>query len=150
MRDLLQTTRVPDVDRLVAGAVVHDGHRILSLRRSVGDDFLPGIEELPSGGCESGESLEEGLWRELAEEIGWSQPAPLEDGFVATFDYSTGDGRRARQYTFSLPLGSMPIRLSDEHSSWRWLAPDDLPGCDMTAESAEVARQWWRWQGTDV
>jgi 8-oxo-dGTP pyrophosphatase MutT (NUDIX family) len=68
---LLQSTHVPGIDRLVAGAVVHSDAGVLIVRRSLSDDFLPGIEELPSGGCGPGETLGEALDRELQEEIGW-------------------------------------------------------------------------------
>ncbi len=37
------------VTGLVAGAIVHADGRVLVLRRSAEDDFMAGIEELPSG-----------------------------------------------------------------------------------------------------
>src|SRR6476620_11309349 len=98
-------TDVPGVDRLVAGAVVHSNAGALSVRRSMDDDFLPSIEELPSGGCDPGETLGETLGealdRELQEEIGWRGRVNVDDGFCARFDYVTSSGATARQYTFS-------------------------------------------------
>ncbi len=38
---LLQSTHVPGIDRLVAGAVVHSEAGVLIVRRSLSDDFLP-------------------------------------------------------------------------------------------------------------
>ncbi len=140
MRGLADEARRDGIAKLVAGAVVHHEGRVLVLRRSAEDDFLPGIEELPSGGAEDGESLEEALARELDEEIGWQ--APAEDGFVARFDYVSGSGRKARQYTFSVPWAGQAIVLSDEHTAFRWLHPDAVDDSDLTPESVQVIREW--------
>ncbi len=130
------------IDKLVVGAVVHCEGRVLILRRSTEDEFLPGIEELPSGGVEDGEGLLGALARELAEEIGWSGPVPVEDGFAARFDYVTGAGRKARQFTFSLPSNGQATVLSDEHTAHRWLEPADVEKSDLTRESIQVIREW--------
>ena len=143
MDALLRRTHAPDVDRLVAGAVVHVEGRVLVARRASGDDFLPGIEELPSGGCEADETLGECLDRELGEEIGWSGPVRLDPGFVAEFDYLSGSGARTRQYTFAVPLGAQVVRLSAEHTGWRWLGRDDLGDSDLTTETRQVLEEWW-------
>ena len=141
---LLQSTHVPGIDRLVAGAVVHSEAGILIVRRSLSDDFLPGIEELPSGGCDPGETLGEALDRELQEEIGWRGRVNVDAGFVAHFDYVTKSGATARQYTFSAPLGDQVVRLSPEHSGWRWLRRDEIGISDMTDKTRRVVEQWWQ------
>ncbi|MFC4907488.1 NUDIX domain-containing protein [Actinomadura gamaensis] len=130
------------VEKLVVGAVVHDGGKVLILRRSPHDAFLPGIEELPSGGVDDGEDLAGALARELAEEIGWRGPLELDAGFVASFDYLSGSRRRARQYTFGLPRGAHVVTLSDEHVGSRWLEPAELDGSGVTPETAAVVRAW--------
>lgn len=140
---LLLQTHVRGVDRLVAGAVVHSGAGVLVLRRSPSDDFLPGIEELPSGGCDPGETLGDALSRELQEEIGWCGPVQPEAGFAHHFDYITKSGDLARQYTFSVPLGDHAVRLSSEHTSWRWLGPEEINTSEMTPESKRTVWQWW-------
>ncbi|WP_078713989.1 NUDIX domain-containing protein [Agreia bicolorata] len=58
------------IERFVSGAVVHSNGRVLLVRRSDDDEYLPGREELPSGGVDDGESIDEGRTRELQEEIG--------------------------------------------------------------------------------
>lgn len=140
---LLLRTHVRGVDRLVAGAVVHSGAGVLVLRRSPSDDFLPEIEELPSGGCGPGETLGDALSRELQEEIGWCGPVQPEAGFVHHFDYIAKSGDLARQYTFSVPLGDHVVRLSSEHTSWRWLGPEEINTSEMTPESKRTVWQWW-------
>ncbi|HET7660417.1 MAG TPA: NUDIX hydrolase [Oryzihumus sp.] len=143
---LLQCVRVPGIDRLVAGAVVHSEAGVLVVRRSLTDDFLPGVEELPSGGCDEGETVAEALNRELQEEIGWRGPVVVDGGFVTHFDYVTGSGATARQHTFSVPLGDQVVRLSPEHSSWRWLRRADLDTSDLTAKTRRTVEEWWSHQ----
>ncbi|WP_277304126.1 NUDIX domain-containing protein [Spongiactinospora sp. TRM90649] len=93
---LIDDARRDGIGELVVGAVVHSGGRVLILRRSA-DDFMGGIEELPSGGVEAGGDLLRALGRELAEEIGRRHPPAVDPGFVATFDYTSGSGRSARR-----------------------------------------------------
>lgn len=141
VNELLHTTTIGGVDRLVAGAVVHADEKVLVIRRSADDDFLPGIEELPSRGCDSGETIVDGLARELAEEIGWRGALEIDPNFVAHLDYRGGDGALARQYTFAVPLGDREVTLSSEHSSWRWLHLDDLDDSDMTQHSKRMVTE---------
>ncbi len=127
----------------MVGAVVHAAERVLVVRRSLDDDFLPGIEELPSGGCDLGETIGEALTRELQEEIGWQGRVEVDLGFSTHFDYLTRRGVTARQYTFSVPLGDQVIRLSPEHSSWRWIKREDIDASDLTEESKTTVVDWW-------
>jgi 8-oxo-dGTP pyrophosphatase MutT (NUDIX family) len=130
------------IDELVAGAVVHDDGRVLILRRSATDAFLPGIEELPSGGVEDGEDILTALARELTEEIGWTGPLTPDPGFVSSFDYVSGSGRRTRQYTFAVPYAGHEIRLSEEHTAYRWIGPADLTASGLTPETVRTIRDW--------
>jgi 8-oxo-dGTP diphosphatase len=130
------------IEKLVAGAVVHRDGQVLILRRSETDPFLPGIEELPSGGVEDGEDVLTALARELAEEIGWDRPLRTDTGFVSSFDYTSGSGRRTRQYTFAVPYAGHEIRLSAEHTGYRWMGADGLATSDLTTETARTIRDW--------
>jgi len=130
------------IDKLVAGAVVHRDGQVLILRRSGTDPFLPGIEELPSGGVEDGEDVLTALARELAEEIGWTGPLRTDPGFVSSFDYTSGSGRHTRQYTFAVPYDGHPIHLSAEHTAYRWIGTGGLAASDLTAETARTIRDW--------
>jgi 8-oxo-dGTP diphosphatase len=115
---LTVAARSEGIEKHVVGAVVHHAGAVLLLTRSVNDTFLPGIEELPSGGVEDGETLAQALDRELLEEVGFSA-GTVETGFLATFDYVSGSGRLTRQFTVSVPLNDRVVVLSDEHSAYR-------------------------------
>jgi 8-oxo-dGTP pyrophosphatase MutT (NUDIX family) len=148
MIDRLVREAVRDgIQKFVSGAVVHSDRRVLLVRRSAGDDFLPGREELPSGGVDEGESIEEGRTRELFEEIGLGEHR-VDDEFVGLFDYSDGQGRSKRQFTFSIPWPGGEPRLSDEHSSYRWIGVEELEAADVTPETKAVLLQWWAWSKT--
>lgn len=143
------------ITKLVVGAIVHADGQVLILRRSAEDTFMAGIEELPSGGVESGESLLTALERELAEEIGWTGQLVLDPGFVTHFDYTSGSGRKARQYTFGVRHSGQPIVLSTEHTDCRWLRPADLNDSDVTEETARAILEWtascpWQQSSTKV
>lgn len=143
--DILQLHNDADRDgitRLVAGAILHADGRVLVLRRSAEDDFMAGIEELPSGAVEPGENLLTALERELTEEIAWSGALTLDPGFVTHFDYISGSGRKTRQYIFAVPHQGQPIALSREHTAYRWLHPTDLTDSDVTPETAQAIRAW--------
>lgn len=130
------------VTKMVVGAIAHRNGDVLILRRSQYDDFLPGIEELPSGGVESGETLMNALARELTEEIGWSGSIMADPDFVTSFDYVSGSGRKTRQYTFSVAAGDRAVTLSGEHTEYRWIAPAHVADCDVTDETAQAVYDW--------
>lgn len=142
LEPLLDSAGREGIGKFVVGAVIHSAGQVLILRRSTSDSYLPGIEELPSGGVEPGEDLMTALARELGEEIGWMGPLSTDPGFVATFDYVTGSGRRARQYTFSVAYRGQSIALSAEHTSHRWIHPVEAGDSDLTVESAQTIREW--------
>jgi 8-oxo-dGTP diphosphatase len=142
VRALTEEARRDGIEKLVVGAVIHRGDHVLILRRSEDDAFLPGIEELPSGGVEDGEDLLTALVRELSEEIGWTGRLTLDPAFVASFDYVSGSGRRTRQYTFAALYEGHEIRLSDEHRGHLWITAAGLDGSDLTAESVQTIREW--------
>lgn len=142
LQQLLNAANHDGIAKLVVGAIVHTSGHVLILRRANDDPFLPGIEELPSGGVEDGEDLLTALQRELAEEIGWTEPLTLDPGFVTHFDYVSGSGRNARQYTFGLAHHGQPITLSTEHTAYRWLNPADIASSDVTDETAHTICMW--------
>jgi 8-oxo-dGTP diphosphatase len=141
-QQLLDEAHRDGIMKLVVGSVIHHEGRVLILRRSSTDEFLPGIEELPSGGVDPGEDLLAALTRELAEEVGLPGPATPDPTFVTSFDYFSGFGRKARQYTFSLGYAGFTIRLSEEHTSFRWIEMADLAESDLTVETQQAIRDW--------
>ena len=106
--------------QLVVGvALVHAG-RVLAARRSYPAESA-GRWEFPGGKVDHGESAEQAVVREVAEELGcevsvtgWLEPeVEIRAGLVL------------RVATASLVAGE-PIPRAGEHDAVRWLSPDQL------------------------
>ncbi|MGI5292818.1 NUDIX hydrolase [Nonomuraea polychroma] len=146
LQQLIDDAGRDGIDKLVVGAVVHHDGQVLIVRRS-GEDFMGGIGELPSGGVERGEDLLAALARELSEEIGWAGPLALDPDFVRHFDYVSGSGRAARQFTFAVAAPDRAVTLSAEHTACRWIDPADAEHIDLTPESVQIIGDWARHTG---
>ncbi len=140
--DIREQAEAEGVEKFVVGAVIHEAGRVLVVTRSPDDDFLPGLEEVPSGGVDPGESLSEALDRELTEEVGFGA-GRIDPSFLESFDYQSRSGRLTRQFTVSVPLGGQEIRLSEEHISYRWIRAEQVDSTHSTPETKELLRSWF-------
>ena len=57
--------------RIVLTGILKDKNKYLVVKRNENDELYPGAWEFPGGHLEDGETLKEGLKRELKEEIGF-------------------------------------------------------------------------------
>ncbi|TLW93568.1 NUDIX domain-containing protein [Saccharomonospora piscinae] len=113
-----------EVQQLVVGAIVQVGEKILLLKRPA-DDFMGGIYELPSGKVEGDETLDAALVREVAEETGLTVTDLV--AYLGSFDYTSGSGKKSRQFNFAVSVErSEPVRLT-EHDSYLWASLDEQP-----------------------
>ncbi|MGP3926012.1 (deoxy)nucleoside triphosphate pyrophosphohydrolase [Streptomyces sp. 8N616] len=122
---------------MVVGAAVLDGGRLLAARRSA-PPALAGRWELPGGKLEPGETPEEGLVRELREELGVEvEPLARIPG-----EWTLKPGYVLRVWTARLVAGE-PRPLED-HDELRWLTPDRVDEVDWLDQDrpavAEVVR----------
>jgi 8-oxo-dGTP diphosphatase len=108
--------------------VIAKDHKVLLLRRPQ-SDFMGGIYELPSGKVEPGETLDAALRREVQEETGLDVTAIT--GYLGSFDYTSGGGKKSRQFNFTTSVTTTgPVRLQ-EHDAYLWASPDpDAPVTD--------------------
>lgn len=106
---------------------------VLALTRSARDYHRPGEYDLPGGGLESGEIVEEGVARELNEETGLIHVKDLRL-LYATAVYRPGDPddrwSEPRIVTYCLyetmvPQSFTPV-LSEEHEIAEWLPAQEL------------------------
>ncbi|GAB2710489.1 NUDIX hydrolase [Nocardia thraciensis] len=126
------------IQQLVVGAVVeHEGVVLLLQRRE--NDFMGGIFELPSGKVETGETLDTALIREVSEETGLHVTEI--GGYLGSFDYQGGSGKRSRQFNFVVTVGAPePVKLT-EHDAYAWTAiTDELPVTDAVKEVLNTYR----------
>ncbi len=119
--ELVETSITDGIEKLVVGAVIWIDGGVLLLKR-VEDDFLGGLTELPSGAVDPGEDLLEALGREVKEETNLEVSNVRE--YLGAFDYVSGSGKSARQYTFFVETKPGVVALDpDEHESYQITSP---------------------------
>ncbi|MEB3329548.1 MAG: (deoxy)nucleoside triphosphate pyrophosphohydrolase, partial [Candidatus Sericytochromatia bacterium] len=106
----------------VVGAVIRDpaGALLCALRGA--QMSLPGLWEFPGGKVGPGETPEEALVREIAEELACT--IVVEGLLVDHLHAGAEGGLRLRTYTARLAAGTPEAR---EHAELRWLMPAALP-----------------------
>jgi 8-oxo-dGTP diphosphatase len=104
---------------VVAGALVRDG-RVLLAHRSPARRWYPDVWDLPGGHLEPGESAEQALVRELAEELGVRVRSCTPVGDVEE------PGLRLAVWRVDRWDGEPVNRAPDEHDELRWCTAADL------------------------
>lgn len=120
---LIEKSKEDGIIKNVVGAIVlNTKNEILVMTRKK-DDFMGGIDELPSGNMENGENIYDGLCREVKEETNLD----IEEvsAYVNSFDYISGSGKKARQFNFAVKVKSTDHVQLTEHDSYKWLTIDE-------------------------
>jgi 8-oxo-dGTP diphosphatase len=109
--------------RLGVKGIIRKEDKILVVKRSFSDDHEPGIWETVGGGMDEKSSPQEALYREVMEEVGLK--VEVKDPFnVFTFTKDTGEFKIGM--TFICDYISGEVRLSSEHSEYRWIKPEEF------------------------
>ena len=107
---------------ITAVAFLHHKGKLLVAKRAATLEFLPGIYELPGGHIEFGESMEEGLAREIKEEFGID--ILVGDPFYV-FTYTDDDKTKhiieVVYFALMKDLGQKIHLNSNEHSEYQWI-----------------------------
>lgn len=116
------------VAQLVVGAIIRRDDTVLLLHRP-SNDFMGGIHELPSGKVEPGETLDAALGREVNEETGLDLTTI--ENYLGSFDYTSGSGKKSRQFNFAIEVASTEPVVLQEHDSCQWAElTDTMPVTD--------------------
>jgi 8-oxo-dGTP diphosphatase len=120
----------------VVGAVIRNGTGAVLCALRGPQMSLPGLWEFPGGKLGPGETPEEALIREIAEELGC---AIAVDGLLVDHLQEGADVVvRLRTYAARLLTGAP---AATEHAELRWLAPTDMPSLAWApADLPTVAR----------
>jgi len=118
---------------VIAAVRREDGQLLAFERRD-----LSGEWQLPQGGIEPGETLEEAAWRELEEETGLnSEQVQLVDEYDGWTAYVWPEPMRrgdrlgqAHRWFFFEPIVDqiLPVPDGKEFRDWRWMPSDELIG----------------------
>jgi 8-oxo-dGTP diphosphatase len=139
--------------RLAAAIAVHSD-RVLIVRRSIREGFLPGVWGLPCGKVDQGESVEEAVLRELREETGLDGEVVRKVG-TCFFD-SDWHGQRVRneQSNFlirpkdpseSAPAGEPPeVKLPETDQRYEWVPAGKIENVGLDDHNLDAIRQGLR------
>ncbi len=120
------------------GAIILDGNRVLLIRRA--NAPLKGVWSIPGGRLDLGETLTEGLRREIREETGLR--IEIVDQ-VEVFERIMRDGDDRVQYHYVLidylcePAGGV-LRAADDADDARWVEQDEMAELTMTEGTPAV------------
>lgn len=121
---LLEEGKEDEIEKNVVGAIIVDiNGKILIMTRKT-DDFMGGIDELPSGNMEKNEDIITALTREVKEETNLELEKILY--YVDSFDYKSGSGKNARQYNFAIKVKNTDNIILTEHDAYSWEDLDEI------------------------
>lgn len=120
---LIEKGKEEGIIKNVVGAIVlNENNEVLIMSRKA-DDFMGGIDELPSGNMESGEKVCDALVREVKEETNLDIESVT--SYINSFDYISGSGKKARQFNFAVTVKSTDDVKLTEHDSYKWMSIDE-------------------------
>ena len=132
----IPTTSAAEVTVLevVAAVIERDGLVLACRRRTVRS--AGGLWEFPGGKVEPGETADQALRREIAEELG------VEISVVGelTADVTVVGGRSIRLVCLRATLLNAAPESSTDHDELRWTAPADLPSLEWAAPDLPAVR----------
>ena len=107
----------------ICGAIKCE-NEYLMVKRSLDDEDCAGFWEMPSGKLEFGEKVEEGLRREILEEVG-IDISGFDKKIIGISEYSSekNDGIKYSvqlNYVIEVPTKNLPIKISKEHTDFVW------------------------------
>lgn len=112
---------------ITACVFLHKGRKLLIAKRSDNSSFLPGKYELVGGHIEFGETVEEGLKREVREEL--HIDIRIEDSFYV-FTYVSENGNKHSveiDYFAQMIYPNQTLRLNPkEHSEYKWIGQHEV------------------------
>lgn len=128
------------VMRLTAEMYVLRDGKMLLLKRAgtIGN----GVWYLPGGIVEPGEDPMDAAVRETLEETGLTVHEPR---LLRVWSYGAENGLDAYHAAYIAEAPAGDVTISDEHSAYRWMAPEEYVARYCGAQAEASAPQWSRW-----
>lgn len=124
----------------VTAFIQHD-NKVLIVRRSQNESFLPGYYEMPGGKVEFGETAEDALIREIKEELNL-KIKPMQP--FSVFSYTSSNSTKHTidiQFKAELDDDVNNIKLSKEHDDYKLVSEDELNEYKISALMKEVIKK---------
>ena len=112
---------------IVLTGILKDKDLLLVVKRNENDDLYPGAWEFPGGHLEDGETLKDGLKRELEEEIGFTDDfKPIITHYYDEVKEKNGKLIHDLEIDFIINVNSskVNVKLSEEHCDYKWVTKD--------------------------
>ena len=112
---------------IVLTGILKDNDEFLIVKRSEDDNLYPGAWEFPGGHLENGETIKEGLKRELYEEIGFNVDFnPLITHYYDEVKEKNNELIYNLEIDFVINVDKtlFNVRLSNEHTEYKWVTKD--------------------------
>lgn len=113
--------------QIVITGILRDDDLFLAVKRNENDNLFPGAWEFPGGHLEDGESLKDGLKRELKEEIGFTDDFnPIITHYFDEVKQKNNELIHNLEIDFIINVDSSKInvKLSNEHCDYKWVTKD--------------------------
>ena len=113
--------------RIVLTGILKDNDLFLVVKRNKNDVLYPNAWEFPGGHLENGETLKEGLKRELKEEIGFNEEFnPIITHYYDEINEKNNELIHDLEIDFIINIDrtKINIKLSEEHSDYKWVTRD--------------------------
>ena len=109
---------------IVLTGILKSNDELLIVKRNENDDLYPGAWEFPGGHLENGETIKEGLKRELYEEIGFDLDfQPIITHYCDEIKNKNNKQIHNIEIDFIINVNKpdIDILLSDEHCDYKWV-----------------------------
>lgn len=132
---------IPGDRRLAAAVVMDDKQRVLLVRRSEKERFLPRVWGVPCGKLEPGESAQDGALRELKEETGLLGEIVRKVGESSFLSDYRGHEIKNWQENFLVRPLSASVTLPEPDQDARWLGRSELTSVEVDAYNLDIVHQ---------
>ncbi|MEK6890108.1 MAG: NUDIX domain-containing protein [Nanoarchaeota archaeon] len=120
---------------VVTGLLKREG-KVLILKRSSKEDFLPNYWELPSGKVEFGETVEQALKREFKEET--NLDIEVKSPYKIFSYLSDNKNRHTIEIIFHVSCKDIKkLIISEDHQEYIWISKDDIKKYKISKEISQ-------------
>ena len=113
--------------KIVLTGILKDDNEFLIVKRNENDELYPGAWEFPGGHLENGETIKDGLKRELFEEIGFNEEFdPIITHYYDEIKNKNGNLIYNLEIDFIINVNKNDINviLSNEHCNYKWVGKE--------------------------